>query len=67
MTPKIIVARFIKQKGYWFNVVQVEENKYIIVNTKRKENRIDRDGNEVPTTDSFNNENEAKQFLDNMK
>lgn len=67
MTPKIIKEKYIPSRGYWFNVVQVEENKYIIVNTKRKENRIDRDGIEVITTDSFNNENEAKQFLDNMK
>lgn len=66
MIPKIISEKFIKSEGYWFNVVQEGENTYTIVNTRRKINRIDRDNIEFYTEHSFDNEDEAKKFLNNM-
>jgi len=56
----IIKEKFIKK--YYFNIVQTD-NRFSVVNTKRKLNRRDRDGIEFELA-FFNTEKEAETFLE---
>lgn len=61
----IVKERFIKK--YWFNVIQTE-NGFYVFNTKRKRNRIDRDGIGYMVPESeFNTLDEAIKFLEDYK
>jgi len=64
---KIINSKFIKSKGYWFNIVQTNIHEFKIFNTKRKRNQIDRDGLGFYISEiSFKNIKKAKEYLDNL-
>ena len=63
---QIVSEKFIPKVGYWFDVIKNSDNSYVIFNTQRKRNPIDRDGIGYYTSDTFNNLDDAKAFLDKM-
>jgi hypothetical protein len=62
---KFIKPKFIKE--YWHNIEQISRNKFIILNTQRRRNQIDRDGLGYYLEENFKTLKEAEEFLENLK
>ena len=63
----LVYPKFIESHGYWFNIVKLDNDKYAIQNTMRKENQTDRDG--LPFLighDYFDSLEKAKEYLEGL-
>jgi len=62
----LIKPKFVESEGYWFNVIQIGEEKFAVENTKRRRDQITRDGLGY-TVKSFDAMEDALNFLDSLK
>lgn len=64
----IVHGKYIESEGYWFDVVQVAEKKYLIFNTQRKRQQHIRDGigYYLPELE-FETAEEAKTYLHKLE
>ena len=60
----IITSRFIENKGYWFNIQEID-GEFMVVNTKRKRMFNNRDGH-PETLKYFDTLEQAKEYLNNL-
>jgi len=64
----LVHTRYIVSQGYWFNIVKVEEKKFLIFNTKRKRQQHIRDGIGYYLPEiKFKTKEKAKNYLDELE
>lgn len=62
----ILKSKFIESKGYWYSLVKASDNDFVVQNTRRRRNQVDRDGIEY-IIKSFTNEKDAMNYLENQR
>lgn len=64
----IAYTKFITSEGYWFNVIQVGSDAFVIFNTQRKLDQISRDGIGYNIShDNFSTLEAAKRYLEELE
>lgn len=64
----LVHTKFIVSEGYWFDVIQVEETKFLIFNTQRKRQQHIREGIGYYLAEvEFDSAEKAKDHLDRLE
>lgn len=67
MPPQIIKSKFVESVGYWCDVIQIDEDSFVVKNTKIRRDHFTRDEPEHGVNiKHFDKEEDAIDFLEKM-